>query len=145
VVAHPHRDLGACRDRARQRDRQPAVRIAVGAARQRLAIDGYRIDRQIVVEVEHDARQRRQRLERQRGVAADRARCRLDAQRQVGFLETHGELVDGALAAGGKRLAAEDGLTGGARGQQQQAGAKKQGIFHGRRFAVELERRRRRV
>lgn len=126
VVADAHGGAGAGRQRRRQGQVEAAVRVADRRRRQLHAVHAGVVDRQVAVELDRDAGQRRAGQEGQRGVAADAAAGGIDAQRQVGALECDGQLFRRARAAGVGGEVAQRQLAGGATGQQR-AGGKVEG------------------
>jgi hypothetical protein len=133
VVAHPDRHLPARFQAPRQVDRQAALGIAPARRRQRLAVDLDGVDRQVAVEVEVDALERRPGAEGQQGIAADAAAGGFHAQLQVGFVEVEGQLVGIAGGAGVDGEVGEGRLRGA--GGQERAGEGGGGFFHPRNLS----------
>jgi hypothetical protein len=130
VVAYADAHQFAGDERPRQVDGELALRIAPVDQGEWLAVDVDRVDRQVAVEVQVDAVQRRGRAEGQQRIAADAAAGRIDAQRQIGMLEGQRPLFGTAFGAGGQGLGAQRGLAGA--GAQQCAGEDNDVSFHGR-------------
>ena len=80
-------DVSARRDHAWQRDDELALGIAPGRWRKRCAVDRYRIDRQVAVEIEHEPGERRLGGEAQRRDAAQRLGLGQHFEREVGGVE----------------------------------------------------------
>ncbi|MCY1170823.1 hypothetical protein D9M73_109130 [compost metagenome] len=128
AISDARGDMAAFGDALRQRDDEPPFRVAPRGGRERRAIDGNGIDRQIAVEVDREAVERGLGGEAERRHAAQRLGLGQHLERQVGGIETQFRLVGIDHTARPRGLRRDLGLAflgqGGGTGQREAATSK---------------------